>query len=418
MRRFFSDAAFTSLSQFFSAIAALVMQVYVARTVPLEDYGKFAAIQAFVLLIEAVFVARGGEVAMQFVGHNWKTDMPRALWFSKYLCALDAKYNSIIYLLVVVSGFLLASLLNFHWEWLAVLALTIPAQIGYGVYKSVFVADGRFRELALLEIVCSLMLISLTLVFVSLLGIVGFIAALVASAVVKTLLTRLCSLGFWPKGLQVSKSFHFVDRSDPMFRAANVHSIVRNGLMSGASQGDILLLNALQGPEVAALYKVAKTVAAVPVRVVAPVWVVMRSRILSAMRLQNTHRIRQILFAAGIFLVFVGIVCAVPLLLYADKLMVLVFGDAYLPASHAALLLLLGTWMFGAVSGWLNFACVITSHKMAGTLIYFVWAFVVLAGGLMWGGESASNMATVAALGMGLASISGWFYFMRDKAWI
>ncbi len=417
MKRFLSDAAFTSVSQLFSAIAALIMQVYVARTVSVTDYGQFAAIQAFVLLVEAVFIARGGEVAMQFVGHNWKTDMPRALWFSKRLCMLDAKYNSIIYLLVVVFGFLLSSFLNFHWGWLAVLALTIPAQIGYGVFKSVFVADGRFRQLALLEIVCSIILIALTLFFVSWLGILGFIVAVVVGAAAKTLLAHQYSQGFWPKDLRVPEADMIVEETTPVFRASNAHSIFRNALMSGSSQGDILLLNALQGAEVAALYKAAKTVAAVPVRVVTPAWVVMRSRILSAMRQRNFQRIRQLLTVSGVFLVVCGVVCAIPLFFYASQIMGLVFGDAYRSASHAAVWLLLGTWMFGAVSGWLNFACVITSRKMAGTLIYFVWAFVVLVGGLMWGAESASNMAMVAALGMGLASLSGWIYFMRDQAW-
>lgn len=418
MRRFLSDAAFTAFSQLVSALAAFAIQVYVARAVSLADYGQYASIQAFVLLVEAIFIARGGEIALQYIGQNWKINMSRALWFSKRLCLLDARFNTLIYFVVIVLGYMLNTILNFNWEWLALLALTIPAQIGYGVFKSTFVVDGRFRQLAYLEIIYSIVLVVLVMLFVAWNGILGFVLALALGAAIKTILARAYSQRYWPAGLKADPPEGVMSYNSELFWNANLHSILRNSLMNGASQGDLLILNAMQGPEVAALYKVAKTTAAIPVRVVTPVWVVLRSRIMSSMRRQDFARIRYMLVVAGTVLVAAGAAGAVPLNHFAQPLIALAFGEAYGAASSAALWLLLGTWIFGAVSGWLNFACVITSRKIVGSIIYFVWAVVVLVGGLFWGRESATNMAVVSALGMALASLIGWTYFMRKDAWI
>lgn len=120
---------------------------------------------------------------------------------------------------------------------------------------------------------------------------------------------------------------------------------------------------------------------------------------------------------SGFALVVVGAIGALPLSYYTKQFITYAFGEDYGAASSAALWLLSGTWLFGAVSGWLNFACVITSRKFAGSFIYFVWAVVVAVGGLFWGWESATNMAVVSAMGMGSASLFGWIYYMRRDSW-
>lgn len=418
MRRFLSDAAFTVTSQLVSAMGALVIQIYVARTVSLGDYGRYAVIQSFVLVVEAIFVARGGEVALQYIGQYWKVDMPRALWYRVRLGRLDARMNVFIYLLVVFVGYLLSARLNFRWDWLALLALSIPAQIGYGVWKSIFIVDGRLKNLAYLEIICSVLLVILTISFTTWLGIRGLLIAFVLGGAVKTLLTRSISQGYWPSGLVAVPPGEYDEMAMSRFRSANIHSIVRNAFTTGASQGDLLLVNALRGPEAAGLYKAAKTIAAIPIRAVTPAWVALRPRIMASMRNHDVGRVRRLLILPGALLAGLGVIGALPLARYGEALVTFAFGDTYCAATSVALWLLLGTWVFGAVSGWLNFACVITSRKIAGSMIYFIWLAGIIVGGVLWGKESATAMGMVAAASMALAALAGWVYFMRADAWV
>lgn len=417
MKRFFSDATFTASSQLFSALSTLGIQVYVARSVSLGEYGQYAATQAYVLLIEAIFVARGGEVALQYLGKYWRVNYPYALWYRRHLVRLDVRMNIAIYAVTVLLGYFLGSILNFKWEWVVLLALTIPAQIGYGASKSVFIVDGKLKQMAYLEIGYSILLVVMTLAATALLGIVGLLFAMVLASLFKTVVTHQITRRYWPINVHSDSPAPLPNENADLFRSANVHSVVRNAIMNGAAQGDVLLMNALRGPEAAALYKVAKMIAAMPVRVIAPAWVALRPRIMDCVRSKNINRLHRLLLLPAGVLAVVGGLIAWPLAQYGDTLMVLGFGNAYAAAATPALWLMLGTWIFGAISGWLNFACVISSHKAAGTIIYSIWFVGVLLGGFLWG-QSATSMAIVAALSMTTAAFAGWYYFMRTGAWV
>lgn len=417
MIRFFSDAVFITASQFVSAIGTFIVQVYVVRTVQVSDYGQYAAIQALVSLVEAVFVARGGEVALQFIGQYWQVDMARALGYRSRLDYLEARLNFLIYFFVVMAGYSLSAVLNFRWGWLALLALTIPSQIGYGVSKGVFIVAGRLKSLAVLEMICTAVFVVLAITCTAWLGIQGLLIALVVNSVVKTALARWFSKDFWSAGLVAVASGYDDELNKSLFRSANIHSIVRNTFMNGASHGDVLLVSALRGPEAAGLYKAAKTIAAIPVRAVAPAWIALRPRIMASWRKHDVHRIRLLLILPGALLTAFGVIGIFPLVKCGEVLVTLAFGDSYRAATAVALWLLLGTWILGAVTGWLNFACAITTRKMAGSLIYLLWFVCMLAGGVVWGKNSATAMAIVATGSMSLTAFAGWACFMRVSAW-
>lgn len=418
MKRFFSDAAFTASSQLISALCAIAIQAYVARRVPLGDYGQYAAIQAYVLLIESIFVARGGEVALQYIGRFWCVDMPRAFWYRNHLVRLDWRMNIVIYAITIFFGFLFGSVFNFKWEWLILLALTIPAQIGYGVWKSIFIVDGKLKQQACFEISYAFILVTLALELTRWFGIKGLILATVFAAFLKTILAWQITRHYWPVDIIAAPPVGDPGVSLSHFRNANVHSIIRNAFMNGASQGDLLLVNALRGPEAAALYKVAKSIASIPIRAVTPAWVALRPRIMSSMRSQNIDHLHRLLILPAAFLAVIGIILAWPLVSYGEALIIFVFGTSYSSATLAALWLLLGTWIFGAISGWLSFACVISSRKLAGSLIYFIWLVGVVLGGLLWGKESPTSMPMVVASSMTMAALAGWLFFMQPRAWL
>lgn len=418
MKSFFSDISVSALSQVVFAISVLLIQIHVTRTVPVAEYGMYAATQAIVTLIEAVFIARGGEVALQYIGRHWNMNMPLALWYRTKLIRLDVKANLLIYAIIVGTGYLMSSTLSFDPLLLAVLALTIPAQIGYGVWKATLIADHRLKEAAQIEIIYSVLVLMLATGLTSMYGIKGLICGLVIGSFFKTLSTRYIALKYWPKDLLLKEP----DDDDAIvkasFRQANGHSVFRNAVMNGATQGDIIILNALGGPQSAAVYKVAKTIAAIPVRVSAPVWAAIRPRIMAAQRHGEFDHLRKLLVLPALTLTLIGLTAITLLDSYLPSLIVALYGEQYQAAGPVVFWLLIGTWIFGAVTGWLSFVCVISNRKTAGSSIYMVWLIAILIGGLLWGSKSEINMAMVAAAGMTLSAIAGWLYFTRRSAWI
>lgn len=71
MRRLISDVSLTAISQGAAMLSLIAIQVLLARSVSIEEFGRLAAAQALVQLVEAALVARGTEAAMQILGHHW-----------------------------------------------------------------------------------------------------------------------------------------------------------------------------------------------------------------------------------------------------------------------------------------------------------------------------------------------------------
>ena len=418
MKKLFTDISYTATSHASSAILALVLQIFVARTVTLREYGAYSAALSLVILVEAVFIARGGEVALQYLGRHWDIEMAYARWYEDRLLHLDRRLNWLVFLGLAAIGAILAPVMNLEYGYLLALGLTIPAQIGYGVYKSIFIIHGRLREQATFEIAYSILSTALMMGAVAFYGIAGLVMTAAVNALIKTQLAAHLTSRYWPEGLQaIEPPDAQTKESVSLFRKAGVHSILRNACMNGAAQADVLILNMARGPEVVALYKAAKTMAAVPVRGAAPAWVALRPRIMKCLREKDIGRLRQLLLLPAGLLLLVGLLFATIIAAWGGNLMVVTYGVGYISAAPALLWLLVGTWVFGAASGWLNFACVISSKKIFGTGIYMVSMCGIVLGGLWYGVNGPTQMAQIVAGSLIVASVLGWAFFMRQSAW-
>lgn len=419
MKRFFSDAAITAFAQFCGAGAALLIQIISTRYLLVAEYGAFSTIQAVILITEAVFLARGGEIALDYIGKFWEKDSLKVAYFKKKLFYFEIKYNLYVYIGVTVFSAVLFRFVDFSFEWLLLLAISIPLQSGYGVAKSILTVAGDFRVLSLLEIMNSAFLVLTGIVFISRFGVYGLISTVLCAALLKNV-SYLFAVRYL-YGDRFSKdagSLSHFDRVEFRFFSANVYSVVRNFLMNFSSQGDLIILSLFQGPEAVANYKIAKTISSIPVKLVAPVWVVMRSRIMMLIRTNDISNLRMKILKTAFLLILFGAILSVPVTLMGEVIISKAFGEEYINSISACAWLLAGSWIFGALSGWLSFACVISPKKNIGIYIYGAWAIVVLVGGFSWGGESYSAMAATSCFGMLLSSVIGWLFFMRRSAWV
>jgi|GEM_PF-4157897 len=417
MRPFFSDVSYSAISQIFSALTILSIQIFTALCVSIEEYGKYAAVQAMVTIVEALFIARGGEIALQYIGKYWNRHPEMANHYKIRLNLLETRLNLSIYILFLVLGYLFSSLLIFPLEWLMILALTIPLQITYGVSKSVFIADHQLRLLAYVEISYSILLLLLALPLTRSFGIPGLLYSFVLVTGFKTILSHLVAKTFWSTqvcapGEQKAEEGPFLS-----FLGSNSHSIIRNALINGATQGDLLIISMLQGSHAAGIYKVAKTIASIPAKGVAPAWAALRPRILRGFRERDFSRIRNYLVIPAGGMALFGILAFIPVSFYGVELIELSFGASYKDAAVPALYLLLGTYILGALTGWLRFTCVIVPRKLPGTLVYFLWFAGVIFGGWFYGKESALAMAMVSAASMAMASLVAWACYLRRGFW-
>lgn len=413
MRRIFSDVGYMGLSQLIIAIGQLALQMYVVRNTTLHEYGEFIGSQVIVTVIESIFVARGGELALRYVGPCWtKGDYLSARLFSKAIIRIDKYLNWILCILLACLAFIASSSLNLNPSYLLLLSLTIPAQIGYGLYKSLFIVSSRLRQQSLFEINFAAIQITTGIIGVLTLGIYGLIISTVITAFAKTLIARKITEKWWP-GESTEDSHLHKDVDIKNWWRDSIHSVVRNSFFSGSNQIDIILLNAFRGSETVALYKIAKTLSSIPIRLAAPIWSALRPRMLHSWNRGDRKKIvKLILIPASLMLCFLPVMLVLSWL-YGREFIIHVYGSEYALAITPFFFLLVGAWIFNVSTGWYRFWILIVKERLSSTNISGLQFFMLLALGISYGSHSIQSMAQVIAVSMTLISLICWYELFR-----
>jgi O-antigen/teichoic acid export membrane protein len=405
MRPLAADAALTVASHAVAAAVALALQVLLARSLTAQVFGAFVLVQAAVVVVESIFVARAGEVALYWLGRTWAQNPALARGYARFLRRRELTWNAGIYLALLAAAWPLALALDLDARLLALLALGIPLQSGYGVAKSVFIAAGRIRAQANFEIaynVATLVAaVALTLAF----GLLGFIAAVLLTTTIKSIAGHHITEHFWPAAVRGAAPLA------PPASALSAHALLRQFCNSVAAQGDVLILGAAASKETVALYRVAKTVAGVPARIAAPMWSVLRPGLLRA--LGDAPATRRLILGPALAFAALGILF-VPLAWLGGDLLAALFGETYRVAAAPFLVLLAGFWWYGGVTGWLGFVATISAAKSHTSTLYVLLLALTLGGALLAGG-SALHMAIAVALAMALVGVIAWTLLLRGK---
>lgn len=413
MRRLFSDISYTGTSHVFSSLMLLGVQIFIVRATSPQAFGEYISATATVSLAQILLLARGGEVALQHIGKHWSLgDYAAAHSVARQLKKLDWTLNWAFYALLALLTPLLFRALKLNALYVLGLALAIPAQIGFGVYKSMFIATHRLKHQALFEITYSLVYGVLCVLGVYLYGIPGLICAVVLASLFKTLLARHITEKWWPEDAR-SASDDAVKIG--FWTGVGIQPTIRNAFINGANQIDILILNAAIGAQHAAIYKVAKSMATLPARIAGPMWSALRPRMLKAWHARDKARLKRLIIIPSLIMISALAVAFVPLWHLADDFMVMLYGEEYASAALPFLILIVGAWFFsGCVSPWFNFLVIIDDRKLTGTLIYGFWFSAVLVGGYLLGGRSATHMAAVVSGVMLTVSLICWVTYLKQ----
>ena len=133
-------------------VTSIGRQIILAKFLEVKTFGMFALAQTYINLIEMTVVVRGGEVALYWIGRSWKErNISIVRGYAKFLSYRELVWNILTYVAIVLSVFLLKKTDKFDPYLVTILGLSIPAQSGYGVAKSIFVASDRIKLLAFLK---------------------------------------------------------------------------------------------------------------------------------------------------------------------------------------------------------------------------------------------------------------------------
>lgn len=409
MRRFSLDVGASAASQAVHALAQLTTQIVAVRLLPLNEYGFYAAGVALISLLELSVLNRGGDVAMKHVGRAWiAQDYPRARALGRHLTLSDCVWNFSAYGLLALAAWPLQQLLDVPFLYLLLLGLSLPAQSGYGVSKSVFVVAGHVQRQAVFEIVCALVACSLAVAGLLTFGVFGLLVSVPVSAAVKGVLARAWVARMWPPGSSGWREVRDLDKT--RIDADSRKSVARSVLAGAAENADVLILNAFAGPTATATYKVAKSLATLPGRVFGPAWVAIRPRIIREWHQADTAAARRTILRLALPML-AALVLAFPFALWlGDDLLRILFGNKMPDAFVPFLILLVGAWIYHAATSWYRILAALDNERVRGVGAGLVLFAGVTALGLVFGRHSATAMAATTLAALLIATVYCWRY--------
>lgn len=360
---FVKDSTITAAAQVLSAVSAVVVQALIVRCFGVEAFGSWVGLQTIAAIIESSVVARAGEVALYSL--HWaerdrtkKADrVINSLLWSELRWTLPAAVGTIIALVLFDSE------RKFPFSIYFLFACSLFSQTGYGVYKSILLLEGRIVAQATIDSTTAVVNLILMWLATSS-GRTDLVAASLAlSALVKTFLT----------GRAVHDRLRQANTAEVlpienMNRTAWT-ALARNGLTLLSQQLDVLLLAFLSPPAALSIYRVAKTVAALPSKAFFPLWVALRPRLLEAMRQGRRRGVYRLIGILSAAILLFGCVAVPVAYAIAPWFLSWAYGETFRAAAVPFMVLLVGTWIFFGACGWFGFLIVLSHQKSVGLVV-------------------------------------------------
>ncbi len=407
MKKVFSDSSAIFAASSLATIGTIGLQIVATRVTSLKQYGDFVSAQSFVLIFEAMFVSRGGEIALQTLGRSWVGGrFAKARRQSKNILLTDLKINTVVFCALALFGVFFANSFGLVSAYVIVLALSIPLQSGYGAFKGLFIASARLKEQALFEAVFAITQSILCMVACAYFGVLGLIYGIVFSSGFKNWIAWRRTERFWPKSIpSIEEGSDIDDRKADW----GWMSLVRNAFLSGSANIDLILINYHLGPQSTAIFKVAKSLASLPIRLSTPIWSSLRPEILADFEQGNVTCVRQKIRKVALWILIGGIFC-LPIALLVAPWVLSLYGDSYSEGASTLLVLVLGIGIWSCCTGWFSFWVIIQNSPRLGVFIYGGLFTAMMTGGFFFG-KSSLAMAVVVTASFFAVSAACWFMF-------
>lgn len=389
--------AASGLSFLVGGAAGLLVQIVAVRSLGAGTYGQYATTIAVVALTELAALNRGGELALGSLGSAWvaqRWNEMRAL--TPLLVRLDRHWALAAIGALALVAFAFSGRLSVEPWWLLLAGLAIPVQIGYGADKAMLIVAGEIATLAKAEIAISLMSALVAIGLVLGFGAIGLVGGYAAAAALKVVIVRTLAnrkRRSLPRGTAAT-----APRGLPPL-GSQATTTARNLVMAFGDQADVILLGALAGPAAAGTYKVAKSLATLPVRAVGPVWASLRPELVHYWFAADRSALRSVLSRPTLWLLLAGL-AAIPLCwLFGAPMISLVYRIDGATVIPALVILLTGSWVYTGVAGWYRFLMLLDENKWRSLRWSVGQAAWLVAAGALVAGRGPTAMSVVVAAG-------------------
>ena len=381
-----------SILTYLTIIIVFIANIMIVRELEVDSYGVFAFLLAIISIVEAPMISRGSELYLKNIGEYWHNgEYGKAVQNTKYLINMEIRVYFSVFL-----AFILLSILIFQFKdidpiYLIVLALSIPFQIGYSVYKSHLTLVNEVFMLSIMEIIFAIFYLILIYVMVSIYGLIGLVLAISSSALIKTLISRFVFIKMLKKK-NIDYHSIYAKKSIINYKKRSLNSIYRNFTQSGIVQIDLIILGIFGQPTMVAFYKIAKTLAGLPLKVAIPIWKILYPDLVKSISTNNAQLKRTTIHKEMLATSIMLIVIIIFSYFYGEQLIALIYGNDYVHAYIPFLILIVGYGLFFAINGWFKIWVALIEKISIGSYFY-TSTFILVSISILIFKDNIVNMA-------------------------
>jgi hypothetical protein len=303
---------------------------------------------------------------------------------------------------------------RFPTGFLILLALGTAAQFSWGTVKAALFVLHPPDIMSKVELQYTLLSFAVSLAGMLLGGATGYCIAYSVSQGIKAAL-GLRALGLTLEGALRRPDGHTDNVSLRELAVLGFAGTVRSALAQFVQQMDLIVLAYLAPGAPIAQYRAAKTLAGLPARAAAPLWVLARRTLVSDAHGSGSGRFLTSFGMVSLLLGGVGALFLIPSIILAEPLFALIFGSQYAGAAPSYAWLAPSAWVLLVMTGWSGFYGSVSRRKASVISLYVGQAVFFAAGAFLFHPGSAEQMALVyAVLQLGLAS-AFWLLLVRDS---
>jgi O-antigen/teichoic acid export membrane protein len=360
-------------------VIIFLTQVMIVNMVSVSDYGVYATLIAIISLIEAPLVSRSSELVMKRVGEKWNNNhKDDALAIITYIIHTEKKLFISVFLAIVMGSLLWSYFWELNVTYLIILAVSIPLQIGYAVYKGFLIIINEVYLQSLTEVSFSILTLTLSFIGLFLFGIVGLFGSIVISAYLKTQISKyIYKKQLLTFNVEVAEDHNYeIEKLE--YSRRSINSMFKIFTQNGITQIDIMLLGVFQKPEIVAVYKVGKSLAGLPTKVSIPIWRYFYPGLVKAVNTHDLNSRRETIAKGSAIVLFLFSIVYLCSYFVGEYVIDVLYGRDYVEAYTIFMILLLGYGFFYAVNGWFKVWVALIDKMTIGSRFYLV-AFLLTA---------------------------------------
>jgi O-antigen/teichoic acid export membrane protein len=395
-----------------SIIITFIVNVLLIRMLNISEYGAYSFMLAIVGVIEGAVVARSGELYLRTVSENWHNKQKDStISDAKYLIRQEMRLYIIVFaLLVFLANMLEKMQVISNSILLIVVALSIPLQLGKGIYKSHLTLTNKVKYQSYIEVRQSIFYALASIAATYFYGLNGLICSIPIITLFRTLSFRAIYLKEIGLNLKTWRE-HSTSMKVTNQWGTSTASIIRNIQLNGVSQIDILIIGIMSTPDTVALLKASKLLSGLPVKASIPIWKqeypkIIESVISSDKKGLNRSILRGYFMSAAILLSILLV-----FQLFGKEIIQLLYKEEYANSFEVVFYLLLGYGAYFSANGWLKSWAVIAKSQLYGIYYYTGGLAITVICSLIYFNEPA-EYAKYTSYGLTILSTSVFCFFI------